>query len=167
MSLSTTSRALGCTPSRVISSVLRAATRPNSTSRSVTTRTYSTGSQGSKTGSSRAPLWALAAFNIGLGGYWLASQVNSSTDRTSPQYGTAQDFERAIAELKATLGEAKVSTDAGDLHGHGFSAFDHHPGASIIGISGPLADVLLRDAPHCYRLPAVNGRSLRACQDRE
>jgi len=167
MSLSSTSRALGRAPSRAISSALRAATRSNNLGRAVATRAYSTGSQGSHSSSSKAPLWGLAALNIGLGGYWLASQDATSTNTASPQYGTTQDFARAIEELRATLGESKVSTDADDLHGHGFSAIDHHPGTRILVIFGPAADVLRRNAPHRNRLPGVNGRGLSACQDCE
>ncbi|KKK16505.1 oxidoreductase, FAD-binding [Aspergillus rambellii] len=38
-----------------------------------------------------------------------------------PQYGSTQDFEKAIAELRAKLGDGAISTEQEDLLRHGFS----------------------------------------------
>ncbi|OMP81945.1 D-lactate dehydrogenase [cytochrome], mitochondrial [Diplodia seriata] len=38
-----------------------------------------------------------------------------------PTYASRKEMERAIAELRATLGEGAVSTDPDDLHRHGYS----------------------------------------------
>lgn len=40
---------------------------------------------------------------------------------SSPRYGTKKDLEKAIGELRATLGEDAVSTDESDLELHGRS----------------------------------------------
>jgi len=46
-----------------------------------------------------------------------------------PKFGSPEDVEKAIQELRTALvAEARVSTDPGDLHIHGFSPNDHHPG---------------------------------------
>lgn len=48
----------------------------------------------------------------------------------SPKFGSPKDFENAIAELRLTFTSDKsVSTDPVDLHSHGFSDNDYHPGA--------------------------------------
>jgi len=145
MSLSTTTRALGraqIARTRSLASNLRAparstiATRSN-TGISTSSRSYSSGSSGpsassSSGSSSKTPLWGLAALNLGLGGYWFAnSSDNTATVNSEPVYGTPEDFVRAVDELRAKLGEAKVSTDEDDLLGHGYSAIDHHPSASF------------------------------------
>ncbi|KAL5332829.1 hypothetical protein BJX70DRAFT_382822 [Aspergillus crustosus] len=56
-------------------------------------------------------------------GYGLASSTQSSRTKNDglPQYGSAKDFEKAIADLRAKLGEDKVITDEDDLQRHGFS----------------------------------------------
>jgi D-lactate dehydrogenase (cytochrome) len=51
-----------------------------------------------------------------------------STDSV-PQYGTHEDFENAIAELRAILPEGMVTNEEEDLNHHGFSSIDYHPGA--------------------------------------
>ncbi|KAJ0422164.1 hypothetical protein BJY00DRAFT_322931 [Aspergillus carlsbadensis] len=55
-------------------------------------------------------------------GYGLAASKSTQTRETGiPQYGTAKDFEKAIAELRAKLGEEAIVTDEDDLLRHGFS----------------------------------------------
>ena len=147
MSLSTTTRALGraqIARTRSLANALRAPTRSALAARSntaiVSSRPYSSGSgSGSSSGSSssKAPLWGLGAFNLGLGGYWLANSDGTATVNSEPVYGTPEDFVRAVADLRAKLGEAKVSTDADDLLGHGFSAIDHHPSTLSLSHTGP------------------------------
>lgn len=47
-------------------------------------------------------------------------------------FGTPEDFNRAIEELKGALGKDSVSTDREDLFIHGFSANDYHPGITFV-----------------------------------
>ncbi|KAI9368813.1 hypothetical protein BJX61DRAFT_196361 [Aspergillus egyptiacus] len=55
-------------------------------------------------------------------GYGVAGFGSSQTkDSDIPQYGSAKDFEKAIAELRAKLGEDTISTEEDDLERHGFS----------------------------------------------
>jgi D-lactate dehydrogenase (cytochrome) len=57
--------------------------------------------------------------------------VASASSSTTPfRYGSQKHFEMAISELKRILGEDKVSTQADDLHIHGYSENDHHEGRS-------------------------------------
>ena len=51
----------------------------------------------------------------------------------STQFGSPGDFKRAIQDLQFTfsLDANKVSVDPDDLHVHGFSANDHHPGMYV------------------------------------
>jgi len=59
------------------------------------------------------------------------SGKSTSQDASSvrPQFATSEEMKRAILELEESFGGAeKVSTDPDDLHNHGFSANDHHPG---------------------------------------
>ena len=82
----------------------------------------------------------------GLAGYLLATQLSaepssisswvlgssrSNLDEyfTNPIFGSLKDFDAAISELKETFpDEDKVTTDAEDLHDHGFSVNDYLPG---------------------------------------
>ncbi|KAL3489303.1 FAD-binding domain-containing protein [Aspergillus germanicus] len=55
-------------------------------------------------------------------GYGLAASQSTHTSETGiPEYGTAKDFEKAIAEIRAKLGEEAIVTDEDDLLRHGFS----------------------------------------------
>ncbi|KAF9553236.1 hypothetical protein CPC08DRAFT_673450 [Agrocybe pediades] len=60
----------------------------------------------------------------------VAQNVNAK--EAKPQFATPEEMEQAITELKKTFGQegdnGKVSTDPDDLHDHGFSENDHHPG---------------------------------------
>ncbi|KAJ3744008.1 FAD-linked oxidase-like protein [Lentinula detonsa] len=50
---------------------------------------------------------------------------------TKPRYGSAEDFQKAIEELKRTFpDEDTVSTNPEDVYNHGFSVNDYHPGIS-------------------------------------
>ncbi|KAF8192120.1 FAD-linked oxidase-like protein [Pholiota molesta] len=62
---------------------------------------------------------------------WKAKRANPTA---VPQFGSSQDFESAIAELRIALdlnadvdATEKVSTDPDELHTHGFSENDHFP----------------------------------------
>jgi hypothetical protein len=70
---------------------------------------------------------------------WKAKRANTTA---IPQFGSSQDFESAIAELRIALdlnaGEdvtEKVSTDPDELHTHGFSENDHFPGAYCLSFN--------------------------------
>jgi D-lactate dehydrogenase (cytochrome) len=58
-----------------------------------------------------------------------ASKASGTT--TNTKFGSPEDIDKAIRELRTNLGEAQVSTDPGDLQVHGFSANDHHQGPFI------------------------------------
>ncbi|EAU30870.1 conserved hypothetical protein [Aspergillus terreus NIH2624] len=86
-----------------------------------------------------------------------------------PQYGTMQDFEKAIAEVRAKLGDDAVNTDEDDLHRHGFSEWsslnaDRLPVA--IAYPSNTADVVeIAKICHKYKMPMVpfsGGSSLEA-----
>ncbi|KAF9224911.1 FAD-binding domain-containing protein [Gyrodon lividus] len=109
------------------------------------TRPISTSTPISRT-SSWLPL-ILGALTCTLTGYFLGSPSSpiatltlgrkqaSPDDDDEPTYGSSQDFQNAIQELRVTLGREcddtgdVVSTDPGDLRLHGFSENDYHPGA--------------------------------------
>ncbi|KAJ3998892.1 hypothetical protein F5050DRAFT_1116164 [Lentinula boryana] len=55
---------------------------------------------------------------------------------TKLQYGSAEDFQKAIEELKRTFpDEDTVSTNPEDVYNHGFSVNDYHPGALTVFLS--------------------------------
>ncbi|KAE9394580.1 hypothetical protein BT96DRAFT_923434 [Gymnopus androsaceus JB14] len=69
----------------------------------------------------------------GLLGFTLANREPSSAtlNTSKPQYGSPEDFAKAIEELKETFpDEGAVSTDPEDVYHHGFSLNDYHPGTS-------------------------------------
>lgn len=74
---------------------------------------------------SSSPFWnttkavLVSVFAAGLGyTYAVSSQGSGSKE---PQYGSAQDFQKAIAELREKLGDDAISTDEDNLQEHGFS----------------------------------------------
>jgi D-lactate dehydrogenase (cytochrome) len=92
----------------------------------------------------------LGALTCTLLGYTIGSSVSlpsplvslglghrqASTEDVEPTYGTPEDFQKAIQELRHTFGNegresGVVSTDPDDLRIHGFSENDHHPGVSV------------------------------------
>jgi D-lactate dehydrogenase (cytochrome) len=66
-------------------------------------------------------------------------------ERSTPQYGTPDDYKKAIGELLEAFGgdEEAVSTDEGTLELHGFGVHDSHPGASILPSSYLPCNVLI------------------------
>lgn len=66
-------------------------------------------------------------FTAGTGFYFLKDQLYKTT--LELEYGSARDFQTAIQELQAIFPAERVSTDDADLHDHGFSLNDYHPGA--------------------------------------
>ncbi|KAJ4480161.1 FAD-binding domain-containing protein [Lentinula aciculospora] len=98
----------------------------------------------------------------GLLGYTLASWAQSSplTPSSSPtklQYGSAEDFDKAIEELKRIFSaEDTVSTDPEDVYNHGFSVNDYHPGIShsVVIYPSSTADVVkIVKIATKYRMP--------------
>ncbi|KAI9567738.1 FAD-linked oxidase-like protein [Boletus coccyginus] len=78
---------------------------------------------------SSAGLPSQAASTLGLG-----RQQPAPAENDEPTYGTPEDFQQAIQELRHTFSDGPhesgvVSTDPDDLRIHGFSENDHHPGA--------------------------------------
>lgn len=80
-------------------------------------------------------LLSAASLISGLTGFFFATRNSSNGSENGaspkkPQYGSPQDFARAIEEMKKTFAddEDAVSTNADDLYAHGFSVNDYHPG---------------------------------------
>ena len=48
-----------------------------------------------------------------------------------PKYGSAKDFQDGIQTLHYLFPEERVSTEDADLHDHGFSLNDYHPGMTL------------------------------------
>ncbi|CAI7671289.1 unnamed protein product [Penicillium bialowiezense] len=61
-----------------------------------------------------------SAFAAGLG-YGYSAYNNTPAKPSTPQYGSTKDFDRAIADLRALLGEDAVSTEEDELEHHGYS----------------------------------------------
>lgn len=63
---------------------------------------------------------------------YYGSPANRSED-IQRGYGSPEDFQQAIEALKQDLShlEGGVSTDPEDLHAHGFSVNDYHPGTLV------------------------------------
>lgn len=91
-------------------------------------------------------LVAAASILSGFAGYYLHGSSSHSSSRDEPskqvvpakselnsQYGSPEDFKRAIRELEETFpSEDKVSTDPEVLHVHGYSENDYHPGKQAV-----------------------------------
>ncbi|KAJ5768296.1 hypothetical protein N7533_000879 [Penicillium manginii] len=127
-------------------------------------------SQSSPKASSWTPIRALtiAASAAGLG-YGYATYSQTPQTPTKPQYGSVKDFEKAISELRAMLGEDTISTDEDDLHRHGYSEWsslnaDRLP--SAIAYPETTEDVVkIVKVCHKYRMPMIpfsGGSSLEA-----
>lgn len=93
------------------------------------TRTFSvSGSKPSYSGFKIVSAFALGSiFATGTGFYFLKDQLFPTLSE-EPKYGSARDFQTAIQDLHSIFPEGRVSTDDADLHDHGFSLNDYHPG---------------------------------------
>ncbi|PCH38627.1 hypothetical protein WOLCODRAFT_136371 [Wolfiporia cocos MD-104 SS10] len=137
-------------------------------------RRYSTSSQAS--GSQAPPVkqaglswyYALAAgsaIGAGLGYYYAGGTTQAdknrhvSTSGLNAQYGTPEDFQRAILELqKALPSEGAVSTDPDDLHTHGYSDNDYHPAfpPSVVVYPQSTEDVVkIVKIANKYKMPVI------------
>ena len=57
----------------------------------------------------------------------------SSPIKLNNKYGSPEDFQRAIQELRDSFANKDaVSTDPDDLHTHGYSENDYHPGTWLM-----------------------------------
>lgn len=77
-----------------------------------------------------------------------------------PTYGTPEDFDCAIAELREEFkdSEQSVSTDPDDLLACGFSPYDYHPGAphSVVVYPQTTEDVVkIVKIANKYRMPVI------------
>ncbi|KAF8727625.1 hypothetical protein AX14_007190 [Amanita brunnescens Koide BX004] len=110
--------------------------------------------------SSRPWTWAAAALLAfsgasGFVGYQLALKRNITA---KSGFGSKQDYEYAIRDLRALFPGDAASTDPDDLLAHGFSLNDHHPGAlhSIIIYPQSTQDVVkIVKIATKYRIPVV------------
>jgi D-lactate dehydrogenase (cytochrome) len=107
---------------------------------------HTSGRLSTQAGKIKAAQWrpllngALGLVGSGLLGYslatWNAKPVSSIRDHDladeKPQYGSPEDFAKALADLKTTFSADAVSTDADVLHAHGFSNNHYLPGTSLI-----------------------------------
>ncbi|KAL1998262.1 hypothetical protein VTN02DRAFT_6520 [Thermoascus thermophilus] len=122
---------------------------------------------------SLAPFWTtgrallLSAF-AGAGAYAYAVS-GASVTKKQPQYGATKDLERAVAELRAKLGEDAISTDDDDLQLHGYSEWSSVNADRLpVAIAYPRSteDVAeIAKVCHKYRMPMVpyaGGSSLEA-----
>ncbi|KIY73857.1 FAD-binding domain-containing protein [Cylindrobasidium torrendii FP15055 ss-10] len=106
--------------------------------------------------------YGLVALSSGLIGYLLAPQSGSvSTKDEFEKFGSAQDYEDAIAELRSTFRqrEGLVTTDPSDLAIHGYSTHDnHHPEIPFSVVTYPEStdDVVeIVKISNKYRVPIV------------
>ncbi|TFY63274.1 hypothetical protein EVJ58_g3348 [Rhodofomes roseus] len=75
------------------------------------------------------------------------------------KYGSPEDFQRAIQELRDTFPDQDaVSTDPDDLHVHGYSENDYHPGSSpsVVAFPKSTEDVVkVVKIANKYKMPVV------------
>ncbi|RMJ27017.1 d-lactate dehydrogenase [Aspergillus sp. HF37] len=123
-----------------------------------------------------SPFWTsgkvllASTFAAGLGyAYAVSGPSYSLQSAGKPQYGTADDFQKAIVELQEKLGEDAINTDEDELERHGFSEWsslnaDRFP----VAVSYPKSteDVSeIAKVCHKYRMPMIpysGGSSLEA-----
>ncbi|KAK9649598.1 D-lactate ferricytochrome c oxidoreductase [Aspergillus fumigatus] len=118
--------------------------------------------------SGKALLASALAASIGYA-YATTNQPSQLESFKKPQYGTAKDFEKAIAELRTTLGDDAISTDEDDLQQHGYSEWSSVNADRLpVAIAYPTCTedvVKIAKVCHKYRMPMVpysGGSSLEA-----
>ncbi|KAF7157724.1 hypothetical protein CNMCM6106_003577 [Aspergillus hiratsukae] len=153
------------------------ATRYNSSSSSKNTPGSQSDFSGSNFPSQAAPgFWTsgkalfacVLAASIGYA-YAASSSASQSESSKKPRYGTAKDFEKAIAELRTTLGDDAISTDEDELQQHGYSEWSSVNADRLpVAIAYPTCTedvVKIAKVCHKYRMPMVpysGGSSLEA-----
>lgn len=104
-------------------------------------------------------------------GYTIAVTGPQSNSQPSkrPRYGSTADFEKAIAELRAKVGEEIISTDEDDLEQHGYSEWSSVNADRLpMAIAYPKSTEEVAEIAkvcHKYRMPMVpysGGSSLEA-----
>ncbi|KAE8547832.1 hypothetical protein EYB25_009625 [Talaromyces marneffei] len=166
-------------PLRSFSASCRGQVRPtlSKSPRTRNTQTaHSTRRWNSSNASSGTAFWttsralALAAV-VGAGAYTAAAprSTSSVTAAKDPTYGDITQFEKAIAELRAELGEDAISTDDDDLHEHGYSEWSTVNAERLpVAIAYPRSTEevsKIAKVCHKYRMPMVpysGGSSLEA-----
>ncbi|OQE38463.1 hypothetical protein PENCOP_c008G06130 [Penicillium coprophilum] len=122
-----------------------------------------------------SPFWTpakallVSAFAAGLG-YGVSSYTQTSTQTPKkPQYGTVKDFEKAISELRAKLGEDTIGTDEEELQSHGYSEWSSLNADRLpVAIAYPKSTQEVSEIAkvcHKYRMPMIpysGGSSLEA-----
>ncbi|KAJ5124199.1 FAD-linked oxidase C-terminal [Penicillium bovifimosum] len=125
--------------------------------------------------STTSPFWTptkallVSAFAAGLGyGYASYNQTPSQASK-KPQYGSTKDFEKAISELRAKLGDDSISTEEDELHQHGYSEWSSLNAERLpVAIAYPTTTEEVSEiAKVCnkYRMPMIpysGGSSLEA-----
>ncbi|KAL2808386.1 hypothetical protein BJX63DRAFT_424616 [Aspergillus granulosus] len=145
----------------------------NSSSESRSEKKAQDASSGSSTGNSsswktsQTLLFSTLAAGVGYG--LAASQLSQNKEHGIPQYGTAKDFEKAIAELRAKLGDEAIVTDEDDLLRHGFSEWSSLNADRLpVAIAYPTSTEQVSEIAkicHAYKMPIVpysGGSSLEA-----
>ncbi|KAL4884724.1 hypothetical protein BJY04DRAFT_181880 [Aspergillus karnatakaensis] len=105
------------------------ALRLNSSNSARSGRANTDGASGSKSSGGGSPYTGISSQTLlisvlaaGIGyGFAKSTQSSWTKETGTPQYGSAKDFDKAIAELRAKLGDDTISTDEDDLQRHGFS----------------------------------------------
>ncbi|KAJ5565889.1 FAD-linked oxidase C-terminal [Penicillium sp. DV-2018c] len=125
--------------------------------------------------STTSPFWTptkallVSALAAGLGyGYATYNQTPLEASK-KPQYGSAKDFEKAISELRAKLGDDSISTEEDELHQHGYSEWSSLNAERLpVAIAYPTTTEEVSEiAKVCnkYRMPMIpysGGSSLEA-----
>ncbi|RPD67564.1 hypothetical protein L226DRAFT_529891 [Lentinus tigrinus ALCF2SS1-7] len=126
-------------------------------------------SHGQSTSSRTRTVLAFAVGSLlsGAVGYFAATQAGEGTEagrnrasaELNNQYGSPEDFEHAIEELRRLFpGEGAVTTDVEDLEEHGYSENDYHPGRrpSVVVYPKSTEDVvkIVKTAVK-YRMPVI------------
>ncbi|KXG46101.1 FAD-binding, type 2 [Penicillium griseofulvum] len=162
-----------CRP-QVSRTILSRGARLNSSTAGKTENTEST-KESNSSNSPPSPFWTpakallVSAFAAGLG-YGVSSYTQTSTQTPKkPQYGSVKDFEKAISELRAKLGEDTIGTDEEELHQHGFSEWSSLNADRLpVAIAYPKSTQEVSEIAkvcHKYRMPMIpysGGSSLEA-----
>ncbi|EAW09275.1 FAD-binding oxidoreductase [Aspergillus clavatus NRRL 1] len=153
------------------------AIRYNSSSSSQSTSSSQPDSAKSGASSQAAPgFWTsskallLSALAAGVGyAYAASNQPSQLQSSKQPQYGSLNDFDKAIAELRKELGDEAISTDEEDLQRHGYSEWSSVNAERLpVAIAYPTCTddvVKIAKVCHKYKMPMVpysGGSSLEA-----
>ncbi|KAF5391081.1 hypothetical protein D9757_003133 [Collybiopsis confluens] len=100
-----------------------------------------------------------ASIASGFAGFAWATRQKAIVSLAKPEYGSPQDFQKAIVELKNSFPDKDtVSTDPEDVYAHGFSVNDYHPGFahSVVVYPSSTEDVVkIVKIANKYHMPIV------------